>query len=238
MCTSYFDLGIWKFWGEISQWNHFFHIHNYLSATPPKLSIISLWHNVGFVILMWGYAVFHILGMFYISNGKQLNLHGVSFDNVDGAFVSFETFLVFGLTSLLNIWVHIATVPAWRSGTLTNVLPHRNATLQTQDMAPNSITKYRPGADLSLCYPLMWKVTLEYTNINFVCLGLTSPLNIWGYIATVPACRCGTLANALPHRYVMPQTQLPILMCWVRPDREIFPRPSTHVHTSDLSIRC
>ena len=31
-----------------------------------------------------------------------------------------------GLTSLFNIWDHITTVPACNSGTLTNVLPHRN----------------------------------------------------------------------------------------------------------------
>ena len=35
--------------------------------------------------------------MFNISNGKQLNLHSVSFNNVGGAFVSFDTFLVFTL---------------------------------------------------------------------------------------------------------------------------------------------
>ena len=39
--------------------------------------------------------------------------------------------------------------------------------------------------------------------ILFVCLGLTSLLNIWGHIATVPARKCGTLINALPHRNVM-----------------------------------
>ena len=36
---------------------------------------------------------------------------------------------------------HIATVPACSSGTLTNVLPHRNGMLQTQDMTshPNVV---------------------------------------------------------------------------------------------------
>ena len=53
-------------------------------------------------------------------------------------------------------------VPACSSDTLTNVLPHRNAMLQTQDMTPHPVTVYRHGADLSLCYPLMWNVTLEY----------------------------------------------------------------------------
>ena len=90
-----------------------------------------------------------------------------------------------GLTSLWNIWGHITTVPACSNGTLTNVLPHRNAMPQTQDTTPQPVTVYRHGADLSLCYP------------------------VW----------CGT-----SHW----NTQLPILMSWVRPDREILPRPSTH----------
>ena len=55
-----------------------------------------------------------------------------------------------------------------------DVLPHRNATLQTQDVTPHPVTVYRHGVDLSLCYPLMWNVTLD--------------------------------------------TQLPILMSWLRPD--------------------
>ena len=41
-----------------------------------------------------------------------------------------------GLTSILNIWGHSATVPACSSDTLTNVQPHRNAMSQTQDMTP------------------------------------------------------------------------------------------------------
>ena len=76
------------------------------------------------------------------------------------------------LTSLSNIWGHITTVPACSSVTLTNVLPHRNAMPQTQDMTPNSVTVYRHGADLSLCYPMMWNVTLEYTTTHFNVLGL------------------------------------------------------------------
>ena len=64
--------------------------------------------------------------------------------------------------SLLNIG-HIVTVPVCSSGTLTNVLPHRNAMPQTQDMTPHPVTVYRHGADMLLCYPLMWNVTLEYS---------------------------------------------------------------------------
>ena len=90
--------------------------------------------------------------------------------------LNYEIF-VFGLTSLLNIWGHITTVPACSSGTLTNVLPHRNAMPQTRDMTPHPVTVYRHGADLSLCYPLMWNVTLEYTATHFNVLGETRPGN-------------------------------------------------------------
>ena len=80
-------------------------------------------------------------------------------------------FVCLGLTSLWNIWGHIATVPTCGSGTLTNVLPHRNAMPQTQDTTPHPVTVYRHGANLSLCYPSMWNVTLEYTATHFNVLG-------------------------------------------------------------------
>ena len=70
-----------------------------------------------------------------------------------------------GLTSLLNIWGHIATVPTCSSGTLSNVLPHWMAMTQTQDMTRHRVTVYRHRADLLLFYPLMWNVTLEYWNV-------------------------------------------------------------------------
>ena len=54
-----------------------------------------------------------------------------------------------GFMSLLNIWGHVAAVPTCNSGTLTDVLLHRNAMPQTQDMAPHPVTVYRRGADLS-----------------------------------------------------------------------------------------
>ena len=63
-------------------------------------------------------------------------------------------------------------VPAFSSDTLTNVLPHRNAMLQTQGMIPSPVTVYRHRANLSLCYPLMWKVTLEYTANHYNALVL------------------------------------------------------------------
>ena len=68
-------------------------------------------------------------------------------------------------------------VPACSSATLTNVLPHRNAMQHTQDMAPHPVTVYRHGANLSLCYPLMWNVTQEYTANHFNVFGKTRPGN-------------------------------------------------------------
>ena len=81
------------------------------------------------------------------------------------------------LTSLLNIWGHIAIVPVCSSDTLANMLPHRNDMPQTQDTTPLPVTVYRHRADLSLCYPLMWNVTLEYTATHFNVLGKNRPGN-------------------------------------------------------------
>ena len=86
-------------------------------------------------------------------------------------------FVCLGLMSLWNIWGHITTVPACSSGALTNVLPHRNAMPQTQGTTPHPVTVYRHGANLSLCYPSMWNVTLEYTATHFNVLGETRPGN-------------------------------------------------------------
>ena len=82
-------------------------------------------------------------------------------------------FVCLGLTSLLNI----TTVPACSSAILTKGLPHRNAMPQSQDKTPHSVTVYRHVADLSLCYPLMWNVTLEYTTTHFNVMGETRPGN-------------------------------------------------------------
>ena len=48
----------------------------------------------------------------------------------------------------------MTTVRVCSSGTLTNVLPHRNAMPQTQDTIPQPVTVYRHRADLLLCYTL------------------------------------------------------------------------------------
>ena len=48
---------------------------------------------------------------------------------------------------------------------------------QTQDTTPHPVTVYIHGANLSLCYPSMWNVTLEYTATHFNVLGETRPGN-------------------------------------------------------------
>ena len=48
---------------------------------------------------------------------------------------------------------------------------------QTQDTTHHPVTVYRHGANLSLCYPSMWNVTLEYTATHFNVLGETRPGN-------------------------------------------------------------
>ena len=68
-------------------------------------------------------------------------------------------------------------VSACSSGILTNVLPHRNVMPQTQDTTPHHVTVYRQGANLSLCYPLMWNITLDYTATHFIIWGKTRPGN-------------------------------------------------------------
>ena len=75
--------------------------------------------------------------------------------------------------SLLNVWGHIAMVPACRSGTVTNMVPHRNVIPQTQDMTTHPVTEFRHRADLSLYYTLMWNATLEYTATHYNFLGQT-----------------------------------------------------------------
>ena len=83
---------------------------------------------------------------------------------------------VWGLTSLLTAEViSRRCLSACSCGTLTNVLPHRNAMSQTQDTTPHPVTVYRHGANLSLCYRLMWNVTLEYTATQFNVSGRTRP---------------------------------------------------------------
>ena len=68
-------------------------------------------------------------------------------------------------------------VSACSSDSLTNVLPHRNLIQQTQVMTPHSITVYKHGVNLSLCYPLMWSITLEYTATHLNVLCKTRPGN-------------------------------------------------------------
>ena len=85
---------------------------------------------------------------------NSLRAKDISVHKVTIVTIQFFLFFWFNVT-FLNIGGHIAIVPACSSGTLTNVLPHRNAMPQTQDMTPHPVTVYRHGVHLSLCYPLM-----------------------------------------------------------------------------------
>ena len=77
-----------------------------------------------------------------------------------------------------NVALKTSEVISRRHLLVTVVLPHRNAMPQTQDMTPHPVTVYIHAADLSLCYPLMWNVTLEYTATHFNVLGETRPGNL------------------------------------------------------------
>ena len=87
-------------------------------------------------------------------------------------------------------------MPNCSSGTKTNVLSHWNAMPQTQDTTPHPVTVYRHVVDLSLCYPLMWNVTLEYTTTHFDVLGQTRSGNPSPTFPHTPA-------NTQPHGAVM-----------------------------------
>ena len=54
---------------------------------------------------------------------------------------------------------------ACSSSTLTNVLPQRNAMLQTHAMTLHPVTVYRHGADLSLCSPLCVVITSFFMKV-------------------------------------------------------------------------
>ena len=71
-----------------------------------------------------------------------------------------------GATSLINMWGHVTTVSTCISGT-----EECNAADTGHDTHP--VTVHGCGADMWLCYPLMWNVTLEYTTAHFNVLGQT-----------------------------------------------------------------
>ena len=58
-----------------------------------------------------------------------------------------------------------STVPTCSSGTLTNVLPHRNAMPQTQDMTPHPVTVYRP-VSIHCCGTSHWNNTTTHFNVS------------------------------------------------------------------------
>ena len=70
-----------------------------------------------------------------------------------------------------------------------------NAMPQTQDTTPHPVTVYRQGAELSLCFPLMWNVIVEYTTIHFNDLGHNRSRN------PSPSCHTHTHAPAHAHCY-------------------------------------
>ena len=57
-------------------------------------------------------------------------------------------------------------VPTCSSGTLTNMLTHRNAMPQTQDMTPHPVAVYRNGADFYVTHKK--RVFLETGSKSFV----------------------------------------------------------------------
>ena len=64
----------------------------------------------------------------------------------------------------LNIWGYIATVPACSSGALINVLPHRNAMSQTQDMTP-TLSQYTDTGPTCRCATHWCRMSLWNTHL-------------------------------------------------------------------------
>ena len=71
----------------------------------------------------------------------------------------------------LDLTSHIAMVPACSSVTLTIVLPHRNAMLQTQDMTPHLSQYQTHGRYIDV------ELTQEAITTHFNFFGLTRPKN-------------------------------------------------------------
>ena len=123
-------------------------------------------------VCLWMWSIAGICMLILVSNKK------IGMAKTIIVFVSYFICVFFcGLKSVLNIKGHIATVPVCSSGTLTNVLLYWNAMPQTQNMTPRFVTVCRHRADLSLCYPLIWNITLEYTTTQFYVLGQTQSGN-------------------------------------------------------------
>ena len=117
----------------------------YIKSLKPSLWLISS----NFEVTTWFLVCF-----FFIMEIIKVLWSWMCLERKTNPHLRWLLFVCLGLTSLLNIWSHITTVPACSSGTLTNVLPYRNSMPQTQDTTPHPVTVYRHGADLSLCYQL------------------------------------------------------------------------------------
>ena len=93
--------------------------------------------------------------------GAIVEYHGPGVDSIS---CTGRLIVYLGLTSLLTIWGHIVTVPACSSDTLTNMLPHRNAMPQTQDMTPYPVTVCRHRATcrcvIHWCGTSHWNIQL------------------------------------------------------------------------------
>ena len=78
-----------------------------------------------------------------------------------------DLFVCWGLTSILNIWGQIVAVVLWPMSSHIEMPCRRHRTWHP------SVTVYRHKTGLSLCYPLIWNVKLEYTASHFNVLGET-----------------------------------------------------------------
>ena len=97
-------------------------------------------------------------------------------------------------------------------------------------MTPHPVTGYRHRVDLSLCYSLMWNLTLEYTATVAFQEGwpLVRGKNqyiLFRYTLSSGRSRGGGLSSGWPLKR---GSTVLILLSLVRPNREILPRPSTH----------
>ena len=107
---------------------------------------------------------------------------------------------------------------------LTNV----NVCLLVFNVAFKHLGSYHDGAYLQQWYFDQCAATQECHTVD---TGHPTPLQ---YTNTGPTCRCANHWCGMSHW----KTQLPILLSWVRPDREFLPRPSTHTSESSTLGCC
>ena len=123
-------------------------------ATPELEQILA--EGVG---MRGGYSTPETLANRDRCRVAQLPLFEAPLANLGVIYVHHFTFVsrllvCWSLTSLWNIWGHIATVSYWSSGTLTNVVPHRNAADTGDDPPPPCHSIQTQG--LTCCYAIHW----------------------------------------------------------------------------------